>query len=250
MDKCQCSVKIEKLNIIKSNSFILKNINLIANHGEILALIGKNGAGKTTLINSIMHSGNNKNISFFDCNGKKILNPKIGYVPQKLSFDRNIPLTVLDLFCTNSKYLPIWLGYSRKRFEKVKNILKKVGAEKNINKPIGKLSGGELQRILLAFALEPVPDILLLDEPVSAIDEKGIDEVYKLITSMRKEYHMPIIIVSHDLRHVYKYATSYALIDKGVMETDKVEKMLNSELIKKTFNIIDRENIETINGRI
>lgn len=239
MDNCQCSIKISNLNVVKFNHTILKNISLKANHGEILALIGKNGAGKTTLINSIMYSEkNSQNIMFFDCNNNKIDSPKIGYVPQKLTFDKNIPLTVLDMFCTNSKFLPIWLGHSKKMVAKVKNILSKVGAEKNLYKTIGCLSGGELQRVLLAFALEPRPDILLLDEPVSAIDEKGIDEVYKLITSMRKEYHMPIIIVSHDLRHVYKYATSYALIDHGkILEIQSTNKMYKSPIVQKTFNL-------------
>ena len=194
MDRCHCSVKIHNLSVKKNNNILLSNISFTVNHGEILALIGKNGAGKTTLlkavINSIPHGGL---IEFFNSEGKKILNPKIGYVPQRLGFDKNTPMTVLDLFCSNSKSMPIWFMRSKKRVERAKEMLKKVGAENHINKLLGSLSGGELQRVLLAFALDPMPDILLLDEPLSAVDRKGANKLYSVLVSMREEYHMPII---------------------------------------------------------
>ncbi len=238
MDKCRCSVKIENLGVKRGNQIILKNVTLTANHAEIMALIGRNGAGKTTLLKSIIgsmeHTGN---VKFFNSRGEKIDNPKIGYVPQRLSFDRNTPITVLDMFCTNSARLPIWLGHGKSRTQKAKESLKKVGAEQLINKPIGKLSGGELQRVLLSFALTPMPDILLLDEPVSAVDRKGISAFYNLVMSLRSEYHMPIILVSHDLGHVRKYATAYALIDHTIIETNKVINMLNSKNVQRTFGI-------------
>lgn len=231
---CHCSVKIENLSVMKERHKIVTDINLTISHGEIMALVGKNGAGKTTIlksiINSIKHTGN---IEFFNSSGFKIRCPKIGYVPQKLSFDRNTPLTVLDLFCTNSQRFPIWLGHSKNRMMRTYELLKKVGAQDQLNKTVGRLSGGELQRVLLAFALDPMPDILMLDEPVSAVDSSGVEAFYKLITSMREEYHMPVIMVSHDLTHVCKYATSYALIDRKVVETGKACNLVKSENVKK-----------------
>ena len=106
-----------------------------------------------------------------------------------------------------------------------------------MEKPIGKLSGGELQRVLLAFALEPRPDILLLDEPVSAVDRKGISRFYGIIKSMREEFHMPVILVSHDLGHVLKYATSYALINHTVTETGKASELIQSQKVRETFGL-------------
>ena len=238
MDKCHCSVRIENVGVRRGNQRIINNVSLTVNHGEIMALIGRNGAGKTTLLKAIIRSMEHTgNVKFFNSKGDIIDNPKIGYVPQRLSFDRNTPLTVLDMFCTNSTKLPIWIGHSKWRVKKAKDTLKKVGAENLINKPIGKLSGGELQKVLLAFALDPMPDILLLDEPVSAVDRKGISAFYNLVTSLRNEYHMPIILVSHDLGHVRRYATSYALIDHTIIETNKVVNMLKSGNIQKTFGI-------------
>ena len=236
--KCHCSVKIENLGVKKGNSVILRDITLTANHGEILALIGRNGAGKTTLLKAIMnrvsHTGN---IEFFNSMGQKIKKPRIGYVPQRLSFDRNTPVTVGDMFCANSSRFPIWLGHTKSKLERAKEVLEKVGASQHIDKNIGRLSGGELQRVLLAFALEPMPDILLLDEPVSAVDRKGISIFYEMVTSLRSEYHMPIILVSHDLGHVKRYATKAALIDHTVIEVGRVDRMMQSKRVKQTFGL-------------
>lgn len=236
--QCHCSVKIENLGVKKGDHVILHNISLTANHGEILALIGRNGAGKTTLLKALMNRINHTGkITFFNSEGNEIKNPRIGYVPQRLSFDQNTPVTVGDMFCANSSRFPIWVGHRTRKLKVAENLLKKVGAENHINKNIGQLSGGELQRVLLAFALDPMPDILLLDEPVSAVDRKGISAFYDLVTSLRTEFHMPIILVSHDLGHVKKYATSAALIDHTVVEVDKVDKMMNSKRVRQTFGL-------------
>lgn len=94
------------------------------------------------------------------------------------------------------------------------------------------MSGGELQRVLLAFALEPMPDLLLLDEPVSAVDRKGIQQFYDLVTSMREKYHMPVILVSHDLSHVQKYATRVALLDRTILMEGDPDDVLRSEQVR------------------
>lgn len=238
LHKCLCSVKIKNLGVKKGEHKILYDVSLNANHGEILALIGKNGSGKTTLLKSIMnrieHTGT---IEFFNSSGAKILNPRIGYVPQTLIFDKSTPITVLDLFCANSSYVPIWFKHSKSIKRRAYELLEKVGAQDNLNKKLGNLSGGELQRVLLAFALEPLPDLLLLDEPVSAVDRKGISLFYELVMSMRNEFHMPIILVSHDLGHVKKYASFVALIDKTVVALDTPDKIMDNSIVRETFGL-------------
>ncbi len=235
---CRCSVKIDHLSIKKGNQVILSDVSLQANHGEILALIGRNGSGKTTLLKAILgrvsYSGT---ISFFNRDRERIVSPRIGYVPQTLIFDRNTPVTVLDLFCANSSSFPVWFGHRKKQANHLDSLLKKVGAQQHLHKKIGQLSGGELQRILLAFALDPIPDILLLDEPVSAVDRKGISLFYEMVTSMRNEYHMPIILVSHDLGHVQKYATKAALIDKTVITLQPSSQILKNKAVRETFGL-------------
>ena len=225
MNNCHCSVKIKNLQVKKSGHIILNNVTLTANHGETLALIGKNGAGKTTLLKAILHSMDFRGkIDFFDSKGNKISNPKIGYVPQRLSIDRNTPITVSDLFCANSSNLPVWIGHSKSKIKKAEAILEKVGAKNLISKSIGKLSGGELQRILLAFALEPMPDILLLDEPVSAMDPDGAQSLYKLVNEIHQRYGTTIIAVEHRVDYLLPYVTDMLVLKQGeLVAADRFE---------------------------
>ena len=236
---CHCSVKIEELSVRKGSTEILNQVNLTANHGEILALIGRNGAGKTTLLKAILgqtpYSGR---ISYFNCQGKRIDRPRIGYVPQFLAFDRSTPVTVEDLFCANRSRIPVWMSHGKKRQKEAESLLEKVGGTGLFRKKLGALSGGELQRVLLAFALDPLPDLLLLDEPVSAMDRKGVGVFYDLVTSLRSEYHMPVILVSHDLGHVKKYASKAAFLQDGtVAMQNAVDKVLNNPQVREAFGL-------------
>ena len=236
---CHCSVKIEELSVRKGSTEILNQVNLTANHGEILALIGRNGAGKTTLLKAILgqtpYSGR---ISYFNCQGKRIDRPRIGYVPQFLAFDRSTPVTVEDLFCANQSRIPVWMSHGKKRQKEGESLLEKVGGTGLFRKKLGALSGGELQRVLLAFALDPLPDLLLLDEPVSAVDRKGVGVFYDLVTSLRSEYHMPVILVSHDLGHVKKYASKAAFLQDGtVAMQNAVDKVLNNPQVREAFGL-------------
>ena len=236
---CHCSVKIEELSVRKGSTEILNQVNLTANHGEILALIGRNGAGKTTLLKAILgqtpYSGR---ISYFNCQGKRIDRPRIGYVPQFRAFDRSTPVTVEDLFCANRSRMPVWMSHGKKRQKEAESLLEKVGGTGLFRKKLGALSGGELQRVLLAFALDPLPDLLLLDEPVSAVDRKGVGVFYDLVTSLRSEYHMPVILVSHDLGHVKKYASKAAFLQDGtVAMQNAVDKVLNNPQVREAFGL-------------
>ena len=236
---CHCSVKIEELSVRKGSTEILNQVNLTANHGEILALIGRNGAGKTTLLKAILgqtpYSGR---ISYFNCQGKRIDRPRIGYVPQFLAFDRSTPVTVEDLFCANRSRIPVWMSHGKKRQKEAESLLEKVGGTGLFRKKLGALSGGELQRVLLAFALDPLPDLLLLDEPVSAVDRKGVGVFYDLVTALRSEYHMPVILVSHDLGHVKKYASKAAFLQDGtVAMQNAVDKVLNNPQVREAFGL-------------
>lgn len=236
---CHCSVKIEELSVRKGSTEILNQVNLTANHGEILALIGRNGAGKTTLLKAILgqtpYSGR---ISYFNCQGKRIDRPRIGYVPQFLAFDWSTPVTVEDLFCANRSRIPVWMSHGKKRQKEAESLLEKVGGTGLFRKKLGALSGGELQRVLLAFALDPLPDLLLLDEPVSAVDRKGVGVFYDLVTSLRSEYHMPVILVSHDLGHVKKYASKAAFLQDGtVAMQNAVDKVLNNPQVREAFGL-------------
>ena len=223
--ECHCSVKIEHLSVTRGNQKILDDVNLEVKHGEITAIIGRNGAGKTTLLKAIMdripHTGT---VTYFNSMGKKISQPKLGYVPQSLSFDRGTPLTVADLFCANSGMMPVWFRHKKDKIAHAKEMLAHVGAERLIDKPLGRIS-------------DPMPDMLILDEPVSALDRRGISSFYDLVTSLRSEYHMPVLLVSHDLGHVTKYCTRAALVDGTIVLTDTAKNILKHKEVREVFGL-------------
>lgn len=220
--KCSCGLcctKIQDFGVTIGKTEILKDINLHIHCGDLTALIGANGAGKSTLLKALLggipHSGH---ITFVDGNKNLVRNPRIGYVPQRLDFDYSSPISVLDVFSATLSSRPVWFHISKSIRQKALESLSLVDSEYLINKRLGVLSGGELQRVLLALALQPIPDILLLDEPVSGIDQNGLKLFYKTVSNLRKDYDLSIILVSHDLHIVSKYADRIAFINNKTIE--------------------------------
>ena len=238
MEQCKCSTQIRGLTVRKRDGVIIHDVTLDVHHGEIMAIIGRNGAGKTTLLKALLgRSPYTGSITFTNPKGERVEKPRIGYVPQNMVFDRSTPMTVADMLCANLSSFPIWLGHKKEKLARADAMLQKVGGKNLLQKQLGNLSGGEMQRVLLAFALEPMPDMLLLDEPVSAVDRKGIEVFYDLVTSLRSEYHMPVILVSHDLSHVARYATRAALLDRTILVSGDVKTVMASPQVRETFGL-------------
>ncbi|MFH0702985.1 MAG: metal ABC transporter ATP-binding protein [bacterium] len=225
-----CCTKIENLSVTCGKTEILSDINLHIHCGELTALIGPNGAGKSTLLKAILgeikHSGKMK---FLDIKGKRTGNPLIGYVPQYLDFDKTSPISIMDLFTACLTNIPVWLIKSKKIRKQVIDSLKIVQAEHLIDKRLGNLSGGELQRVMLALALVPLPDLLLLDEPVSGIDQKGLELFYDIVSQLRKNYDMSKILVSHDLKLVSQYADRVIILNKTIKIIGKPDEVIKED---------------------
>jgi len=234
-----CCTKIENLCVNKGNQEILKDVNLHIHCGELTALIGANGAGKSTLLKAIIgeheYSGS---LTFADGNEKMSRRPIIGYVPQKLDFDYSSPVSVLDVFASTQSNRPVYFSYDKKVRDIALRSLRKVQGENLINKRLGVLSGGELQRVLLALALEPIPDILLLDEPVSGIDQNGLKLFYEIVSNLRENYDLSIILVSHDLSVVYDYADRIAFLNNKTIEcVGRPEEVFSNKSVIDTFGL-------------
>ena len=169
-----CCLKIEHLSVRIGSEVILDDINLHMHCGQIVALIGPNGAGKSTLIRAILGQREYEGkITFHSADGKQT-RLRIGYVPQSPAFDPADPISVLDLFTCCIAKRPAFLRPGKALREKVLECLSRVHGESLIGKRVGTLSGGELQRVLLALALEPMPNMLILDEPLSGVDVEGM----------------------------------------------------------------------------
>ncbi len=230
-----CETKVENFGVRVGELEIFSDVNFTLQCGELTALIGPNGAGKSTLLKSILgevsHTGT---LNYFDAKGKH-LRPIIGYVPQTLKFDATSPTSVLDLFMACLTWKPVWLCSAGAVREKVEKILRRVQAEYLIDRRLGALSGGELQRVLLALALEPLPDLLLLDEPVSGVDKVGMEIFYELAAKLCADEDMAILLISHDLEMVKKYADQVILLNKRVLRRGTVDEVFQSPEMKKLF---------------
>ena len=153
----------------------------------------------------------------------------MGYVPQKIDFDVSAPISVLDLFAASMSAWPVFLGYSRRFREQVATGLTVVKAEHLLDRRLGELSGGELQRVLLAMALNPNPDLLLLDEPISGIDVRGKELFYDLVSNLRQNYDLSIILVSHDWSLMSQYADRIVFLDRTVQFCGKPNEVFSNE---------------------
>ncbi len=213
-------IRVNDLGVTLGDQVILKDINLHIHCGTLAAVIGRNGAGKTTLIRAIIgdvpHTGE---IEFTIHDADQVRDTgtelQIGYVPQSLNIDKRTPLSVYDMIACYQSAFPVFLKKTKGMEEKVRESLAVFDAEDLIDRQVCNLSGGQLQRVLLAMAIMDKPDLLLLDEPVSGIDRTGMEVFYRTIAGLKNEYDLAVILVSHDLFYVAQYADQVILMDKG-----------------------------------
>lgn len=231
-----CCTRIENFNVTRGGSEILRDVNIHIHCGELTAIIGPNGAGKSTLFKAILgeirHTGQ---LKFVDAGGNNSGHPVIGYVPQQLSFDTSTPCSVPDLFAACLTNVPVWLRHTSRAKNTVRTALSRVKAEHLVDRRLGDLSGGELQRVLLALALDPVPNILLLDEPVSGIDRNGIELFYHIVSELRESFDMTIILISHDLPLVARYADRVVFLDRTVVCSGTPQEVFSRPEVRNTF---------------
>lgn len=231
-----CCTRIENLNVTFGKTPVLEGVNIHLNCRQILAVIGPNGAGKTTLLRAIIGEIPSTGRINFLVKASPGKAPRIGYVPQKINFDPDSPVSVLDLVATTITRRPIWLGISSSIRAQAAEILKKVASENLMDKRIGELSGGQLQRVLLAMAMTPCPDLLLLDEPISAVDVEGISLFYEIVNGLKKEHDISIIMVTHNLTGVVPYADRMILLNRTIIAEGTPKEVLADKKMLETFH--------------
>jgi zinc transport system ATP-binding protein len=189
------------LEVMRSGRSILQGIDIDIRPREIVTLIGPNGAGKTTLVRTLL--------GLERPNGGRIMRKPdlvIGYAPQRFDVDRTIPLTVAR-FVTLAQHASV---------EDVERMLAQVGAEALMDRQLADLSGGELQRVILARALMRSPNLLVLDEPVRGVDFAGEAELYTLIGRLRTNNGFGVLLVSHDLHVVMAQSDRVICLNRHV----------------------------------
>lgn len=225
-----CRVALENVTVTAGGDTLIENVSLHIHCGQLTALVGPNGAGKTTLIRALLgempYAGK---IEHKDAGGRDFPRLKTGYVPQQLPFDKQMPLTVCDLLASTMTRRPVWLGVSKKTRAQALETLASAQADSLIDRRLGALSGGELQRVLLAMALYPLPDLLILDEPVSGVDQNGLALFLETVTRLTGTHHLAILLVSHDWELVRRYADTVILLDKTVRAAGTPDEVFGSK---------------------
>lgn len=221
-------LKVQNLKVEFNNHIILDDISFDVKRDSTLAVIGPNGAGKSVLFRSVL--------GLIPYEGKILWakDVRIGYVPQKLAVDKDLPLTVLE-----------FLDFKEKKQEKIEEVMAQVGFLKEsshihndtrvLKTRMGNLSGGELQRVLIAYALLNSPNVLLFDEPTAGVDVVGEETVYELINKLKAYSDLTIIFISHELEVVNKYADSVLCLNKDKICFGPPTKAIDKEVLEKMY---------------
>lgn len=232
-----CCLRVEHLGVDMGGAEILQDVSFHLHCGEIVALIGPNGAGKSSLFKAILgqfpHTGT---IEFQRAGGDKT-RPLIGYVPQSPAFDRGDPVSVFDFFSAAVSDWPVFLPSPRRLRTRIRACLERVHGEGLMDKRLGDLSGGELQRVLLALALEPLPHILILDEPLSGVDIDGERQLLDMLDEIRRTYDLSIFLSTHDFATLGQFADKVILLKNTVLRAGPPEEVLASGEFKAVFHL-------------
>ncbi len=212
---------VSGLKVRLDNQLILDDLSFEVTKDKTLAIIGPNGAGKSVLFRALL------GLIPYQGEIKWKSGVKIGYVPQRLSIEKDIPLTVGE-----------FLSFKERVKAEREKVLSLVGIDKEVsflNKKLGVLSGGQLQRVLIAFALLDNPDVLLFDEPTSGIDISSEETIYTLLHRLQDTQNLTIILISHELQVVYRYADTVLCLNKEKICFGTPEETLDKESLIKVF---------------
>ena len=217
---------------------VLEGVDLEARAGELVGLIGPNGAGKTTLIRSIL--------GLIPSSGRVETDGAIGYVPQRHEFAWDFPISVRDAVLQAVTVRRGLLGRARTpHFRAVEEALSLVGMRDLAKRPIGELSGGQRQRVAVARALALNPEVIVLDEAVSALDVLVQNQILYLLNDLQAQLGLSYLFITHDLAVVRQIADDVIVMEKGKL----VEANTTDELFNNPVEDYTRELIEAVPGR-
>jgi zinc transport system ATP-binding protein len=225
-------VEISHLTVKYPDVKALDDINFTVNSGDFLGIIGPNGAGKSTLFDCMLNLNTKYDgeIKFFGENIRKSKNylNSIGYVPQKPIFEKNFPATVTDVVRMDLR--------KDSEESKIDEILQQLWIHELRNRRIGELSGGQLQRVFIAKALMNNPKILILDEPVTGIDQQSIELFYSILRELNSKQKITIIWSSHDLDAVNRLANHVACLNRTLFFHGQSEKFFSDDDLVKQYS--------------
>ncbi|MCO7571178.1 metal ABC transporter ATP-binding protein [Pseudomonas chlororaphis] len=230
------AIEFDQVSLTLGRTTILDRVTFQVQPGSVHALVGPNGGGKSSLIKTLLgqmpHQGQLR-LQWPDAPGT------IGYVPQALEFDRGLPMTVDDFMAAMCQRRPAFLGLSRHYAQAIGEALERVGMQDKRKRRMGALSGGERQRVLLAQGLIPAPQLLVLDEPMSALDEAGIQVFERLLHDWRQS-GITLLWIEHDLEAVARLADRVTGLNRRVLFDGPAQQTLTPERLLSLFSTLPR----------
>jgi zinc transport system ATP-binding protein len=231
-------IELNDVSVVIDRNTVLNRIDLKIFKGEYIGLIGRNGSGKSTLMKTILGviKPTTGNVKLYGENvDNKIFN-KIGYTPQMHEIKHEFPASVGNIVEMGLyRKIGLYKNLNKEDKEKVILALHKVKMEEYINRPIGHLSGGEQQKVLLAQALVREPEILLLDEPTSALDYKMIKDFLSLITDLNKKFNLTVIVIQHNLELIRPFCSRLLMLRKSIMYDGDPNSKEADQMITQVF---------------
>jgi len=237
------AVTVSELTIKLGDFTAIADISFSASVGDFVSILGPNGSGKSTLLKAILGlmPPTTGKIQLFGKEPKQIPPEWIGYIPQVKTLDRSFPATSCDLVA--SGFLRRWpAGIQTCTHEIISEMLELVGASHLSHKPIGWLSGGELQRVYLARALVRKPRLLILDEPATGIDIVGEDDMYRILENCLAEDEITVLMVTHDWLVARHHASHALLLDRRMIAYGTPEEALTDDNIHRTFGHVGHQH--------
>ncbi len=226
------AVEFDQVSLTLGRTTILDQVTFQVQPGSVHALVGPNGGGKSSLIKTLLgqmpHQGELR-LQWPDAPGT------IGYVPQALEFDRGLPMTVDDFMAAMCQRRPAFLGLSRHYAQAIGEALERVGMQDKRKRRMGALSGGERQRVLLAQGLIPAPQLVVLDEPMSALDEAGAQVFERLLQDWRQS-GITLLWIEHDLEAVGRLADRVTGLNRRVLFDGPAQQTLTPERLLSLFS--------------
>ena len=216
---------VQNLSVSIGTLDVLEDISFTLNRGTTVAILGPNGSGKSTLFRALLgltpHTGT---VTWAP-------NVSLGYVPQSFSVESSLPLTVAEFFQLKKAPQPAML-----------HALRDVGMlgihddhDALTNQPLGTLSGGQLQRVLIAWTIADSPTVLLFDEPTSGVDIGGQQNIYALLDTLKKERGLTVLLISHDLHVVFSHADTVLCINKHLTCSGIPSEALDSKALAMLY---------------
>lgn len=217
-------LSVRNLTVDLGNREIIRDLSFDVHTGDTLAVIGPNGSGKTVLLKALL--------GLVSYEGGIVWSPgtRLGYVPQKIAADRQMPLLVRDLLEAKTRFLKLAPGA-------IELASREVGLAPDLLKAgIGVISGGQFQKVLIAYALLGEPNVLLFDEPTASLDEMEEERVYELLEHLQNKQKLTILLVSHDLSVVFRSANMVLCLSKGRPCIGPPREILTPERLEATYS--------------